>query len=325
MVNSQASVEFLDGCIIESDYFFISTRMDAQPMNEYDHGRLKWFDAGKWFYQDRHWQVSSVCTISGFSAQGNRAYVALEEGSGVVGFYIPGSDHVADEILPGAEDGHGIPSLTDINQIGNNLYICGYGGKVMRRADGTWKTFDKGLKATGLGDYLEQGMSVSEALKAARLTQRDMCAIDGFSEEAIFCVGREGLLFCFDGSTWLQVAQATNVDLNCVHCADDGWVYAAGNNGVLVQGKGSNFHVLDTGAHDDFYSTTWFNGHLYVGGLKGLYRLESGKLRYVDTGQGTFKCRALDSGHGQMLVVAKRWLAVFDGKRWQRIDDPDNI
>ncbi|NHZ95836.1 hypothetical protein [Massilia sp. CCM 8734] len=325
MAKSQASVEFLDGCIIENDYFFTSTRMDAQPMDEYDHGRLQWFDDGEWFYQDRNWQVSSVCVMSNFAGDMKRAYVALEESSGIVGFYVPGSENLIDEILPGAENGHGIPSLTDINQIGTSLYLCGYGGKVMQRAAGKWVAFDNGLKTTGLGDYLRQGMPLSEALEADDITQRDMCAVDGYSEAAIFCVGREGLIFYFDGNMWLQAEKPTNVDLNCVHCAGDGFVYAGGNNGVLVRGKGNHFHALHTGIHDNFYAATWFDGHLYVGGLKGLYRLDKDELRYVETGQGNFKCRALDAGHGQMLVVAKRWLSVFDGMHWKRIDHPDNI
>lgn len=326
MVKSAASLEFLDGCIIEKDYLFFSTRLDAQPLDEYDHGRIMWFESGKWFYQDRNWQVSAVCVLTHAASKKERAYVALEEGSGIVGFYIPGSGKdVSDEALPRGEHGQGIASLTDIAQIGGNLYLCGYGGKVMRRADGKWASFDNGLKALTLRDFLQRGMSVSDALQAAAPTQRDMIAINGFSEEDIYCVGREGLIFHFDGSIWHQTEKATNVDLNCVHCAGDGLVYAAGNGGVLVRGKDNDFHALATGVHDDFYAATWFDGHLYVGGLKGLYRLENDGLRYVDTGEESFKCRALDSCAGQLLVVAKRWLAVFDGLNWMRIDHPDNI
>ena len=325
MKKIKASASYLDGCIIEKDYFYISTRLDVQPMDEYDHARLKWFDGKDGFCQDRNWQVSAVCVLTGAMFEKGRVYAALEEGSGIVGICVPGKDGWIDEVLPGAESGHGIPSLTDICQIGSNLYLCGYGGKVMRRMNGQWEVFDKGLKTLGLGDYLRQGMPLTEALKADELTQRDMRAIDGFSENAIFCVGRLGLVFHFVGNAWHQIEKPTNVDLNCVHCADDGFVYAAGNKGVLVQGKGDHFRVLQAGIHDDFYAATWFNDYLYVGGTKGLYRLEQDGLHYVDTGQGSFSCKALDSGDGQLLVVAERWLAVFDGVSWKRIHDPDNV
>lgn len=325
MGKKRASSTFLDGCIIEEDYFFTSTRLDLQPDDEYDHGRLKWFTKDDGFCQDRNWQVSSVCVMSHNETNDKRAYVALEQGTGIVGIYVPGSTGPTDEVLPGAVERHGIASLLDITQIGNSLYLCGYGGAVMRRVSGKWEIFSQGLKALTLGDYLKQGMPLTEALESSRITQRNMHAIDGFSENAIFCVGRGGLIFYCDGNTWRQVESPTNVVFNCVHCAADGFVYAAGDRGLLVRGKDKNFWVLESGVLDDFYAATWFNGHLYVGGLKGLYRLEKGGLRYVDTGQGNFKCRALDAGHGQLLVVTERWLSVFDGQRWKRIDDPDNI
>ena len=195
----------------------------------------------------------------------------------------------------------------------------------MRRVNGKWETFNKGLKTLDLGDYLKQGINLDDALDAAELTQRDMLAIDGFSEQAIFCVGRVGLIFRFDGNTWVQADSPTNVDLNCVHCAGDGFIYAAGKSGVLLQGNDKGFYALHTGVDDDFYSVTWFNGCLYVGGLKGLYRLESNGLHYVDTKQDTFSCKALDAGDGQLLVVAERWALVFDGVNWKRIDDPDTL
>ena len=324
MGKSKASVAFLDGCIIEKDFYFISTRMDAQPDDEYDHGRIKWIDAGLWFHQDRNWQVASVCVMRATDDEPRRGYVALEEGSGVVGIYWPGATAPVDEVLPGAEDGNGIPSLTQVRQIGNNLYVCGYGGKVMRRNEGKWEPFDTGLKAPGLGDYLQDGMPLREALEAANLTQRDIEAIHGFSDDAIFCVGRLGLIFYSEGTSWMSVESPTVANLNCVYCAPDGYVYTAGNPGVLLKGTEKGFSALRTGVDDSFYSMSWFQGHLYVGGLKGLYRLEQDGLHYVDTKQGNFSCVALDSGDGHLLVVAERWLLVFDGVNWKRLDDTDN-
>ena len=321
----KASSAFIDGCVVEKDFFLFSSRLDVQPHDEYDHGLVVWYFKGKWMYQTRNWQVSSVCVMRPITAEPRRGYVALEQGTGIVGVYWPGTTASQDEALPGGESGHGIASLMDVKQIGSNLYVCGYGGKLMRRTGGKWETFNKGLKALGFGDYLEQGMALSDALNARELTQRDMHAIDGFSEQAIFCVGRVGLIFRFDGNTWVQVDSPTNVDLNCLHCAGDGFVYAAGKSGVLLQGNDKGFYALHTGVDDDFYSMTWFDGHLYVGGVKGLYRLKNNGLHYVDTKQGAFSCKALDAGDGQLLVVAERWALVFDGVNWEKIVNPDNI
>ena len=325
MNSEKTSVTFLDGCILEKDVYLFSCRLDSQPSDEYDLGIVEWYVDGEWMYQKRDWQVSSVCVMRPTIEESRRASVVLEEGSGVVGVYWPSAKATVDEVLPGAEDGHGIASLTDIKQIGNSVYVCGYGGKLMRRTNEKWEILDTGLKALGLGDYLTQGMALEDALEAAEKTQRNMDAIHGLSEQAVYCVGREGLIFRFDGTRWSAVEPSTNANLQCVHCAGDGFVYTAGQPGILLKGNERGFHALHTGVTDDFYSMTWFEGHLYVGGLKGLYRLESHGLQLVDTKQGSFSCVALDSVEGQLLAVAERWLLVFDGVSWKRIEDPDNV
>ena len=78
-------------------------------------------------YQDRNWEVSSVCVMRPVTAEPRRGSIALEEGTGIVGIYWPGAQATEDELLPGAEDRHGIPSLNDVKQIGTSLYVCGYG------------------------------------------------------------------------------------------------------------------------------------------------------------------------------------------------------
>ena len=325
MNSEKTSVTFLDGCILEKDVYLFSCRLDSQPYDEYDLGIVEWYVDGKWMYQKRDWQVSSVCVMRPTTKESRRASVVLEEGSGIVGVYWPSAKATVDEVLPGAEDGHGIASLTDIKQIGDSLYVCGYGGKLMRRTNEKWEILDTGLKALDLGDYLKQGLPLKQALAAVRSTQRNMKAIHGLSEQAVYCVGREGLIFRFDGTSWSAVESSTNANLQCVHCAGDGFVYTAGQPGILLKGDERGFHALHTGVTDDFYSMTWFEGHLYVGGLKGLYRLESRGLQLVDTKQGSFSCVALDSVEGQLLAVAERWLLVFDGVSWKRIEDPDNV
>lgn len=168
-------------------------------------------------------------------------------------------------------------------------------------------------------------MALEDALEAAEKTHRNMNAIHDNSEQATYCVGRTGLIFRFDGTSWSAVESSTHATLQCVHCALDGWVYAAGQSGVLLQGDEKGFHALHAGVTDDFYAMTWFAGHLYVGGLKGLYKLDPYGLQLVDTGQGSFSCVALDSINEQLLVVAEHWLLVFDGAGWRRIENPDNV
>ena len=249
----------------------------------------------------------------------------MEEGTGIVGIYWPGTAFT-DETLPGAEDGHGMPSMMQIRWIDGALYACGYGANVFRRTHGKWEIFNAGLKALDFGDYLKQGMSVPEALDAEKKTQRNIRTLDGLSQNNLFCAGWRGIIFHYDGNQWHQLESPTNTSLNRIKCVDDNSTYIVGDGGVLLKGNVSGFQAIPTGIADDFVSVTWFNGKLYVGGEKGLYSLNGQTLHRIDVGQkGDFRCIALDAHDGQLLAVSERWFLAFDGQDWKRIDDPDNV
>ena len=55
-----ASVVFLDGCVIEEDTFFFSTRLNALPEGDYHHARISAYRYGDWYYQDRNHEVVFV-------------------------------------------------------------------------------------------------------------------------------------------------------------------------------------------------------------------------------------------------------------------------
>ncbi|MFZ6675226.1 hypothetical protein [Undibacterium sp. Xuan67W] len=85
MANQElASCVFLSACIIEKDYFYFSTRLDALPSDEYFHARLSTYDQGAWNKHDREQQVVSVCVMRQTETENTRAYCALELASGKI-------------------------------------------------------------------------------------------------------------------------------------------------------------------------------------------------------------------------------------------------
>lgn len=80
MNSEKTSVTFLDGCILEKDIYLFSCRLDSQPYDEYDLGIVEWYVKGKWMYQKRDWQVSSVCVLRPTGEESRRASIVLEEG-----------------------------------------------------------------------------------------------------------------------------------------------------------------------------------------------------------------------------------------------------
>ena len=124
---------------------------------------------------------------------------------------------------------------------------------------------------------------------------------------------------------WERVDSRTNATLRDIAVNDSGVFYICGKNGTLIVGDERGFLPISSNIDDYLKSMAFFNGDLYVGGSKGLYKLAGQSLQPVRTNQNApFNCVELDAYDGELLVVSDRWFLVFDGVNWRRIDDPDN-
>ena len=143
---------------------------------------------------------------------------------------------------------------------------------------------------------------------------------------SLFAVGLFGLLYHRMESIWKAIDSPTNASLYRVKVFDKDTAYIVGEKGIILKGNEKGFKVIHTNVRDDFKCLELFNGKIYVGGYKGLYVLDGDKINIVDTKQkNEFECVALDAREGQLLVVSERWILVFEGKDWKRIDHPDNV
>ena len=318
-----ASVVFLDGCVVEKDTFFFSSRLDALREGDYHHGRLSAYRYGEWFYQDRSHQVVSVCVKRETASEPVRASCGLERMSGKVGLYWKGEPGPRDELLPGPEGSFG--PMSQLVQIEGVLYACGVDASVFKRQSDGWIKFSEGLNTKTLVDYQTEGHSFSDALSLHMANQDHILSMGGAGKTLFIC-GAKGLLCYRTNDVWQRMDSQTNADLSRIKCINEDTVYIAGEKGILLKGNVNGFHVIKTGIADDFTSLEWFNDKLYVGGYKGIYVLDGDVLRRVDTKQkGDFPCVALNAYDGQLLAVSERWFLVFDGQDWKRIDDPDNV
>jgi hypothetical protein len=323
MINPKiAFVVFLDGCVVEKDTFFFSSRLDVMRDGDYHHGRLSAFRYGEWFYQDREQQVVSVCVKRETASEPGRASCGLERMSGKVGLYWKGEQSSRDERLSGSEDHCG--PMSQLAQIDGVLYACGVGGNVFKRQSNGWVKFNEGLNTKTIIEYQNEGHSLSDAMSMQINKQSHIESIGGIDGH-LYAVGLFGLLYHRKESIWQAMESPTNASLFRVKCLDKETVYIAGEKGILLRGNAKGFKVIQTGVKDDLMCLEWLNGKLYVGGYKGIYVLEGEKLHRVDTKQkGDYECVAMDAYDGQLLAVSERWFLVFDGKDWKRINDPDN-
>jgi hypothetical protein len=174
----------------------------------------------------------------------------------------------------------------------------------VRDGEGQWRCIDQSA----------QGGDVD-------LTDTSFESIDGFSEQEIYTVGWEGEIWQYDGATFSQRTSPTNLALYKVRCAADGFVYACGQLGTLLRGRGEQWEVIEhESMSDDLWGLEIFNGDVYVSSTHFVYRLEDGKLIPVDFGDDVPQtCYHLSAADGIMWSIGPKDVMEFDGSSWKRI------
>jgi hypothetical protein len=230
---------------------------------------------------------------------------------GVNGWFLGwGSSGETEETIDATDSGpQNYGDLTDIRTVGERAYVVGM-CRTVYRCDGIdrWTRIDQGVR-TPEDDDSDAGFT----------------SIDGFNESDIYAVGWDGEIWHYDGKKWNQIESPTNLILFRVICGKDGKVYACGQNGVLVCGRGETWDIIE---HEEtrakFWGATWFKGHLYLSASKGIYILKDGTLESVSIqssqklnfGKGTSFYR-LDA-NDDVLWSAGRKMILYteDGINW---------
>lgn len=316
------SSKFLSGKIVEKDTYVFSSRLDEMPDGEYYHARITGCRAGNFIFQDRDMEVTSICIRRETIDEPLRATCLLPRFNSVVGFFQKGGDQYDETLPPPPTEGGGV--MSQLRLIDGKLYAAGTVGCIFRRnGKNNWELLDQGLNSKHAADHREEGAPWSEALKKTE-NQTRTNAINGRAGK-IFSAGQKGEVFFLKGSRWERVDSHTNATLRDIVVNDQGVFYICGRNGTLITGDERGFSPIVTNVDDYLKSMAFFDGELYIGGSKGLYKLSNQTFQPVRTNQsGPFNCVELDAYDGELLVVSDRWFLVFDGKNWRRFDDPDN-
>lgn len=179
-------------------------------------------------------------------------------------------DFTQEQIDPSDQGPQARGNVREISAIGKHAYAVGM-GRWVYRCDGVdqWTRIDQGVRAD-----------------VAVEPQAGFNSIAGFDESELYAVGWNGEIWRFDSQAWSKQDSPTNLALQKVVCGGDGVVYAVGQRGLIVRGRGAQWDVLD---HDetveDFWGACWFQDKLYLSTANGLYVLSGDKLSPVDTGK----------------------------------------
>jgi hypothetical protein len=159
-------------------------------------------------------------------------------------------------------------------------------------------------------------------LPITALEMKGFNSIDGFSQRDLYAVGFEGEIWSYDGKTWTQIDSPTSVPLQPVLCAPDGNVYAAGNSGTLLKGRGSAWQVIDLGDFDEtIWDICWFKERLYIGASRDLLVLGPSGATSVNMPLQAPRTFGHFATNGEVLwsIGQKTLVYTHDGNTWTEV------
>jgi len=254
------------------------------------HTRLGSVDEGEVAnVKDLPWRAAGMCVAKLPSEK-----LVVVSGEGAVFTYVGGNE--------GSERIRDAFDLRACACIEGHAYAAGMNREVFRRArEGQWSA----MHAPGVeGDDDVAGFE----------------AIDGFGANDLYAAGWEGEVWHWQGSAWTRCESPVNVVLSGICCAGDGHVYACGQSGTLLRGRGQDWGVLETeGLIDDFWDVRWFMDRLYVASMSALYVLQDDALVAVDFGRDApDSCYKLTDAEGVLWSIGQQNIFSFDGAAWRR-------
>lgn len=176
-------------------------------------------------------------------------------------------------------------------------YAIGPKGNVYKRVDlDRWVKMDRGM------DY-EKASFVLD--------------IDGFDEDDVYIVGKDGDIWNFNGDSWTHCNFPSKESLNAVVCAPDGNVYIGADGGSIWKGRNNNWTKIYDGSFSvNWNEMRWFQDKLWVISDYMLRIVDDGSLVIPQDGQGV---DIILEGHmdvydGVMLIAGLYTVHTFDGK-----------
>jgi len=214
-----------------------------------------------------------------------------------------GRDPAMEHIAPGK-----VPLTQKVKCVDGYAYSVGLGRAVYKRANiGHWVKLDAGLPQEDATRY--QGFS----------------DLDGFSATDLYAVGGHGDVWHFDGTTWMQEGFPSNMQLDTVTCAGDGYVYVSGMGGTLWRGRNSTWEHL----HDSHYTVPWndalwFEDKLWLAS-DYLLRVWDGKdlVPVIDSDDQELPYSGHMDAHDGLLVVAGlSQVMAYQNGQWRTLVAP---
>jgi hypothetical protein len=233
-----------------------------------------------------------------------KTYYILERDRGIYIVRPPGKI----DFVQVAPDRRGF--LMDLRKIGQSWYAVGGHHQVhISKSAKNWSSFDK-----------EIAIDDDDGIGAVLLS------VDGTSDDDIYAVGFDGVIFHFDGTSWYEYESPTNLGLQRVLCVGPDEVYLCGNARGLYKGNRTHWTELtDLDESETFWDMAYFQESVYVCSKKSLYKIEGDDLIEIDVPvKGPLGFYRMSCNSDQLWTCGNECLLRFDGSKWKQYVFPDN-
>lgn len=197
-------------------------------------------------------------------------------------------------------------NVAGLATIDGHVYVAGGWRLVCRRlGPGNWENLaDRATLPMPTGDH--------------GLNNGGFDVIDGFNANDIYCGGGKGDLWHFDGFQWAQCVVPTDMYIESICCAGDGFVYVGLQSGSVMRGRGTKWKVIYIGALSlPFKDMVWYDNRVWCTSDYGVWVIEDGKVAEPDLPPEVRACSGnLAVGDGVMLLAGMYGAIVYNGKKW---------
>ena len=214
--------------------------------------------------------------------------------------------------IPKSKDGPLRGGVRRIRMIDGTLYVVGGAHTACRRrGPNDWESLCLDLPVPTRRDF--DNVDIIENM--------GFNDIDGFAPDDLYTVAGRGVVWHCDGTQWRQIAFPSNMLLESVCCAGDGFVYIGAQSGTLFRGRDKHWEMIERGNMSlPFRDIVWHAGRLWCTSDYGLWPLEAGQLVRVELPSDIAVCEGnLSAADGVMLMAGAHGAAFHDGNDWQLI------
>lgn len=212
--------------------------------------------------------------------------------------------------VPGGKQGPRRGGIRKARTIDGYLHVSsGYRGLGRRDAPGKWTSLSASLDFEPLEDQSSDEYGFDD--------------FDAFEGGDFYAVGGRGDVYRYDRKAWEAIDFPSNMVLESVCCAGDGYVYIGAQNGTVFKGRRDEWTMIHKGDLTlPFRDMVWFNDRVYCTSDYGLWEIQGDEVRESQVDPDIKICSGnLYAADGIMLLAGVYGAAFHDGTTWTRVFD----